>query len=320
MKSLYFKNRGFFIDFFIRTYSITSQMSDSTLKSRQSFLREIPFAPLETSETSGWKDIVLHQHFLPPNEIYMPALDEHFLLVTMAPSIKCENLNSKRSKPITFRQGDVAIAPLGHSQQWRWLTDYDALNLFISPYLVKEVSKDLLKGDSDSISLMELNGVAAPLISSLSTALLHELKANFPNGMLYVDILTQALVANLITAYSTRSYIPGIKLSQPDQKYVHDAIDFINAHLNSSLRLAAIAQACNISVSHLSAVFNQIVGMPVHQFVMYQRIEKAKILLKNSQKSLKEIASELGFSSQAHLTTNFRKSSGVTPDKFRQVI
>jgi AraC family transcriptional regulator len=295
-------------------------MSDSTLKSRQSFLREIPFSPLETSETSGWKDIILHRHFLPPNEIHMPALDEHFLLVPLAPSIKFENLNRKRSKPIIFRQGDVAIAPLGHSQQWRWLTDYDALNLFISPSLLQEVSQDLLKGDSDSISLMELNGVAAPVISSLSTALLDELKANFPNGMLYVDILTQALVANLITGYSTRNYTPSLVLSQPDRKYVHHAIDFINTHLHSSLRLATIAQACNISVSHLSAVFNQIVGMSVHQFVMYQRIEKAKILLKTSQKPLIEIAFELGFSSQAHLTTSFRKAYGVTPSKFRQAI
>jgi AraC family transcriptional regulator len=53
---------------------------------------------------------------------------------------------------------------------------------------------------------------------------------------------------------------------------------------------------------------------------MYQRIEKANILLKTSQKPLIEIAFELGFSSQAHLTTSFRKASGVTPSKFRQAI
>jgi AraC family transcriptional regulator len=294
-------------------------MSDSILKSRESFLREIPFAPLETSETSGWKDIVLHRHFLPPNEIQMPALDEHFLLVALAPSIKFENLNSK-PKLTVFRQGDVAIAPLGHSQRWRWLTDYDALNLFISHSLVKEVGQDLIKGDGDSISLMALNGVAAPVLSSLSTALINELKTDFPNGMLYVDILTQALVANLIVCYSTEKFAPSLALSQPDRKYVHDAIDFINTHLGDSLRLAAIAQACSTSVNHLSAVFNQTVGISVHQFVMYQRIEKAKILLKTSQKPLIEIAFELGFSSQAHFTTSFRKAYGVTPYKFRQGI
>lgn len=77
---------------------------------------------------------------------------------------------------------------------------------------------------------------------------------------------------------------------------------------------------CNTSVNHLSAVFNQTVGMSVHQFVMYQRIEKAKILLKDSQKSLIEISFELGFSSQAHFTTSFRKACGVTPYRFRQAL
>lgn len=66
-----------------------------------------------------------------------------------------------------------------------------------------KVSQDLIEGDGDSISLMALNGIAAPVLSSLSIALLNELKADFPNGMLYVDILTQALVANLIVTYST---------------------------------------------------------------------------------------------------------------------
>jgi len=70
----------------------------------------------------------------------------------------------------------------------------------------------------------------------------------------------------------------------------------------------------------LCAVFKRSVGKSVHQFVIEQRIEKAKILLRNYQKPLAEIAQETGFSNQAHFTTSFRKICGTTPKQYRQAL
>ena len=78
--------------------------------------------------------------------------------------------------------------------------------------------------------------------------------------------------------------------------------------------------AYDISVNHLYAVFKQTMDQSVHQFVIQQRIEKAKQLLKNSNQSLAAIAQDTGFSNQSHFTTSFRKALGVTPSQYRQEV
>ena len=58
-------------------------------------------------------------------------------------------------------------------------------------------------------------------------------------------------------------------------------------------------------------------GMPPHQFMTLRRIERAKQLLLRTDQSLAEIALEVGFSSQAHFTDQFRRVTGSTPLRFR---
>lgn len=290
---------------------------DLNLKSRQVFLHEIPYVPVETSEKTGWKDIVLDRYLLQPNELDMPALNEHVLFINLAHKFEFEDLNCERPELVFFRQSDVAITPVGSPQHWRWHSDFDALNLFISPTLIEEVSKDVIKGDGDSICLMECNGIAAPLISAIGLELLRELETGCINGKTYVDTLTQALAAHLIVHHSTAKCANTSTLAQPDNARVRCAVDFIEAHLGGQLSLPIIASACKLSVSHFCAVFKHTVGMSVHQFVIHRRVERAKIMLKSSRKPLVDIARELGFSSQAHFTTIFRRMCGVTPDKYK---
>jgi AraC family transcriptional regulator len=268
---------------------------DLNLKSRQSFLPKIPYVPVETSEKIGWKDIVLDRYLLQPNELDIPALSEHVLFINLAHKFEFEDLNRERPELVFFRQSDVAITPVGLPQHWRWHSDFDALNLFISPTLIEEVSKDIIKGDGGSICLMECNGIAAPLISAIGLELLRELETGCINGKTYVDTLTQALAAHLIVHHSTAKCTSTSTLVQPDNARVRCAVDFIEAHLGEQLSLPIIASACNLSVSHLCAVFKHTVGMSVHQFVIHRRVERAKILLKSSRNHFLRLHMKLAF-------------------------
>ncbi|MGD1953093.1 MAG: helix-turn-helix domain-containing protein [Leptolyngbyaceae cyanobacterium] len=293
-------------------------MSAASLISIQQFLPQVPYVPTHNSETAGWKDIILLKHSLPPGEVNVPGLAENLLFVSLLPKIYYENLNNQRPKQQILRQGDVELTPAGYSQHWRWLSPFAAANVFIPSPLIQEISKDLVKGDPNSVCLVEYKATAAPFLSAITTELLSELEAGSPYGKTYVDTLTHSLVMYLIMHHSTatvRAHTPFLK---SDNSHVICAIDFIQAHLSEDLRLAVIAAACDVSVNHLCAVFKQSTGQSVHQFVIQQRIEKAKTLLKKSKKSLVEIAQETGFSNQAHFTTSFRKALGTTPSQYRQ--
>lgn len=294
-------------------------MSASNLVSIRQFINQFPHAPTQNSAVAGWQDIILLKYSLPPGEVDVPGLAENLLFVSLLPKIQYENLNDRRPRQRVLRQDDLTIIPAGYSQHWRWLGSFAALNLFIPPSLIQEISKDLVKGDPDSVCLIEHNkATAVPFLSALATELLSEMEAGSPSGKTYIDTLTHSLAMYLVVHYSTAKVRASTALLKPDNTYVCCAIDFIESYLGEDLSLSAIASACNVSINHLCAVFKHSVGQSVHQFVIQQRIEKAKILLKNSQKSLVEIAQETGFSNQAHLTTSFRKTCGSTPSQYRQ--
>lgn len=74
----------------------------------------------------------------------------------------------------------------------------------------------------------------------------------------------------------------------------------------------------NKEYSTLSKLFSETEGITIEQFVILQRIEKVKELLVYNELSLSEISDQLGYSSVAHLSNQFKKVTGYTPTLFKQ--
>ncbi|MEO0488829.1 MAG: helix-turn-helix transcriptional regulator, partial [Cyanobacteria bacterium J06659_2] len=68
---------------------------------------------------------------------------------------------------------------------------------------------------------------------------------------------------------------------------------------------------------HFGRMFKQSMGISPHQYVIQQRLERAKHLLKHSDEAIIDIALECGFNSHSHLSKQFRKVIGVAPKTFR---
>ena len=71
--------------------------------------------------------------------------------------------------------------------------------------------------------------------------------------------------------------------------------------------------------SSLSKLFSQTEGVTVEQFFILQKVEKVKELLLYGEHSLSEIAIDLGYSSPQHLSSQFRKVTGMTPRSFKSL-
>ena len=93
---------------------------------------------------------------------------------------------------------------------------------------------------------------------------------------------------------------------------------FISEHLGEELSLESIARAASISPSHFSGLFKQSTGQSPHQYLMISRIEKAKDLLLHSATPIAEVALQLGFADQSHLTRLMRRYTGMTPRMIRE--
>ena len=70
--------------------------------------------------------------------------------------------------------------------------------------------------------------------------------------------------------------------------------------------------------SNLSKLFSEVEGITIEQFFILQKIEKAKEWLVYNQLSLNQIAFQLGYSSSQHLSTQFKRITGMTPSEFKK--
>jgi AraC-like DNA-binding protein len=73
-----------------------------------------------------------------------------------------------------------------------------------------------------------------------------------------------------------------------------------------------LAHQLNTDYQHLSTLFSAVEGITIERYFILQRLEKVKELLVYNELSLKEIAFQLGFSSIAHLSAQFKKMTGFT--------
>jgi AraC-like DNA-binding protein len=89
---------------------------------------------------------------------------------------------------------------------------------------------------------------------------------------------------------------------------------------DNRLKLSVYLSAkLNYEYTHLSSLFSMVEGKTIENFFIDQRIEKAKELLVYGQMTLSQIARELDYSSPAHLSSQFKKVTGLTPSHFRDV-
>lgn len=80
-----------------------------------------------------------------------------------------------------------------------------------------------------------------------------------------------------------------------------------------------LSNQLNYEYTHLSSLFSSVEGRTIEQYFIEQRIEKAKELIVYRQLTLSEIAYQLNFSSVAHLSSQFKKVTGLTPSYYKEI-
>jgi AraC family transcriptional regulator len=89
--------------------------------------------------------------------------------------------------------------------------------------------------------------------------------------------------------------------------------DYIESSLDQRLTLAQLAALLDISVPHLKVLFRETFGVPVHQYVVQRRVERAKALLLSGKLSTAQVALEVGFAHQSHMARWMSRLLGVSP-------
>ncbi len=276
-------------------------------------------SPLLTSHGTSWTDIVLEYHDQPgldTGEIVAPIHQ----IGLCCPSISnpAERWLDGKFQTENLDFGDIVIVPAGavHRSQWKHRASFFVLGF--EPSWFEQLGQDW-PGCQHSQLIPHAPPLKDPLLQAFLFALKTELETEGLNSNLYVDQLKTALGLHLLRQYATRppklhEYENGLSRYQLKQ-----AIAYIHGHLDQTIKLADIAQLLGMSQYYFCRQFRNSMGIPPYQYVIKQRVERAKQLLrKDQQRAIADIALDCGFNSQSHLAKHFRQLTGMTAKSYRK--
>jgi AraC-like DNA-binding protein len=135
---------------------------------------------------------------------------------------------------------------------------------------------------------------------------------------LYVEAITTAILARLLNPNLHRSKVEHPVTDGLPKWRLKRVLNFIEANLAEPLSLERLAACAGLSRMYFAAQFKAATGVRPHEYLIRRRVEFASELLRETTKPLVEIALDVGFQTQAHFTTVFRRLMGETPNRWRQ--
>ena len=274
-------------------------------------LRPMGLPPVLTSAPLGWRGYHLEHQRLPSVETRDVIWLNNMIFVHLTP-ITLELKQRSRFVPRRINTGHVTIVPTQGVTHCRTADPVNVVSLSIEPAFLATACGELAA--SDNFELRLLNGVPDRFVEGVCLALRHEVAGGGKSGRLYADAMVTSLAIHLVSQYSGRKTTR--RDPSPSPRVVRRAQLFITDHLAQDLTLAEIAAAVNLSPFHFSRVFKQHTGLSPYQFLLQQRIERAKQLLLRDQHSISAVALEVGFYDQSHFSLHFKRLCRMTPGQF----
>lgn len=276
---------------------------------------------LLSSGGRGWSGVDAAEVHHPQDDFKLPAIPRHVLVVNLAsPFDAKERLRGQQGY---MGLGGIVVLPAGAPSEWHLERRGEVrhLHLYLDPTLVCDIAAGAGL-DPDKAELVEVLGVRDPQIEHAAMSLLSELRSDDLGGRIYAESLANVLAVNLLRRHSSlgRSSVRKLEHERTGglpEASLRTALDYVGDNLATKLTLAEIAREVSMSPYHFSRMFKLSMGFSPHQYVMRQRIERAKALLRGTDLPVGEVARKVGFSSPSHFAQQFRRFVGVSPRSFR---
>lgn len=267
---------------------------------------------LLTSDGRGWRGIEAHLCRIPLGPTKVSASQFHRVSLHFGTSVNTACRCDGRSLRRVQSQGDADVIPAGLDGEWEDDATCTILRLFVATDLVLEAA-EAIGHDLDQVNLVPQFQLRDRRIENIGWTLKEELDAESGSDPLFAESLARALAVRLVhnAGWSPTESFTRRQVLSPRQ--LRRLQEFVDQNLNTSLTLTEMARVVGISVSHLSTLFRQTTGTSLHQYVIHQRVERAKGFLLEGQISISDVALEVGFANQSHLSRSMRRVLGVSP-------
>ena len=230
-------------------------------------------------------------------------------------------------REISLHRGDVCVIPRGVSHSYRQVSaDLALINILFTPEAlpVSRLDAALLPGFRPILTgcLPNQNGGYISFHveeeqfrfpEALALALAEEHETSAPGNNFVSLGIFMALAGRLARCFSAERHVAGF-----DYGSVSKIIAFLNKHYREEISIAKLCAIGGMSKSSLMRNFKNASGVTPLQYLLRLRVGEAAFLLRSTEKTLGEIAAEVGFNDVNYLSRQFKRAQGLPPALYRK--
>lgn len=191
------------------------------------------------------------------------------------------------------------------------------MHLYLGLPVFNRATEEAFQNDQGATRLRDLSGFKDNFLSALLEELHKEVSSRHRGSSLFVEGIAQSLAVHLVRTYAdetTQDYkggLPGFRLRR--------VRDLMITHLEDEFSLIRLAREADMSEFHFSRAFKRTAGLTPSQYFIRLRLEKARRLLRETNRSVIEIGLDVGYTSPSHFARIFRREIGISPSEYRRL-
>lgn len=285
----------------------------------------MPNMPLLSSFQSGWNSIQLAHFYQPLMDMPEISSPQHIILIPIGHhAVDFEFVGEGRPRTVSFQEKDYAsgcieVVPADLPFRVRSISTVQTmewLHCYLEPTFLAQIAHESV--NPDRVELLLTPKQPDLLIHQIGLALKSSLEVDGVGSRFYANSMATALSAHLLRHYSTRNHQFREYEDGLSKQKLKQAVEYIQEHLGQDLSLSEIANELGMSQYYFCHLFKRSTGMSPHQYLIRQRVEQAKHLLKQPGRTVTSVALDCGFANQSHFAKYFRQCTGMNPKQFRQ--
>jgi AraC family transcriptional regulator len=238
---------------------------------------------------------------------------EHVLTMALRPGSIEVGLRRSEMKRFDYDATEMALIPR-HVEKWIRTDDLHYLSIAMSDATLTAACD----GTSGEVELRREYNLVDARVGALLAAVNAERIAGFKSGALFLGSIEQALAVVLVDGYAVRHCSVRTHRGGLGAARLRTIKELVHTKMEDELTLCDMAQSVRLSTAHFWRMFRKSTGETPHQFVMRQRVERAKAMLRAADARVIDVAVSYGFKNQQHFARVFRRMCGTSPKEYRQ--
>ncbi|MEV5411934.1 AraC family transcriptional regulator [Thermopolyspora sp. NPDC052614] len=263
---------------------------------------------LSSWDDVGWRALLVQRFRHAPSveRLTLPASSDHHLWLVTAGAGRMRIRRAGEWSDVVIRPGHLDLAIPGEPTHLEYAATLpmETVQVHLPAATVDRVKAEL--GARGPVRRPGDDAVLAQLMRSLAAAAERRVDA------LYAEAAAEFLAVHLVAGPGGG----GVAAATREDARVRKAVAFMRERLAEPIGLADIAAEVHLSTYHFLRVFKAVTGETPRRYLIRLRVEEAKRLLDRGM-PVSEVAARCGFSSPAHLSDAFLRTTGLRPSRYR---